>query len=92
MGFKIYTSVCPLLFFGSFRLLSSTDFGNILLSGYSIEAFTSIVPMTFILIFTNYETTELSVLQSMAVGIKCLLVLLFLPEIFMMIFEILRKK
>ena len=88
MGSRIYKSMYFILFTGSFRLLSSTDFGSLMIQGYMIEFFFSVVPLFIIEGLTNYVAEELSVIQSITIIFKSLWLLLFILEFILMVIEI----
>mmetsp|Transcript_31742 Transcript_31742/g.48663 ORF Transcript_31742/g.48663 Transcript_31742/m.48663 type:complete len:298 (-) Transcript_31742:819-1712(-) len=92
MGEKVYASNHFMLMLGSFRILSSNEFGNVLLVGYLNEAMTSVFPMFVLQMMNNTKIEELTSIQRATLGVKAVWVLLFLPEIVFMLYEIFRKR
>ena len=83
-----------LLFYtGSFRLLPSVHFPAEMAVAYAIELFLGILPIMFIQILNHSSLeSELSPLQSTAMVIKLVSMLVFFIEIFIMIWEIILNR
>lgn len=79
-----------LLFYtGSYRLLPSVHFPLELAVGYAIELFLAILPIMFIQILNHSSLeTELTPVQSTAMVVKLVSMLVFFIEVFIMIWEI----
>lgn len=79
-GQNLYASMHVLLYTGFYRILPARDFNYQLAIGYSLECFTSIVPMFFCQVFNNAETEELTPLQSIALLVKFIVMVLIILE------------
>ena len=92
MGNKVYLSMFPIFYTGSFRLLSSTDFNTLMLQGYLWEIFTVVMPFFIVEVMTNLREEDITGIQRLAMIVKCLWLLLFLVELVLMLFEINRVR
>lgn len=82
-----------LFYTGSFRLLPSVHFSWEMAIAYAVDLFLGILPIMFIQILNHSALpNELTPLQSIAMLIKLVSLLVFIIEIFIMIWEIILNR
>ena len=87
-GVNLYSAYHVLLYTGFFRLLPSRDFPQELGVGYGLELFLSTLPMLFCQVFTNTGTETLTPLQSAALLLKAIGLVILVVEVGLMVWEV----
>lgn len=88
-GLSLYVSMNSLFFVGCFRMLPSRSFSIELMIGYAIEIVFNLFPMFFVQMFNNSDMPGLLTgLQSASLIFKVFLILTFIIELIMILWEI----
>jgi len=92
-GVNLYSTLHLLFYTGFFRLLPSKDFPFEMGTAYAIELFFQLIPNLFCQVFNNAETQgDLTNIQSAALIMKLLCLVLMITELVMMIWEVTKNK